>query len=261
MGGLRKHMPITFWTSLIGVLSLAGLPPLSGFWSKDIVIQSTLEAGNTPIYLLVVATSILTFVYGLRWIYKVFLAPPAIHHHEVHEAPKVMTIPLIILAALSAGIGLAGPVFEPLFGEYLGLVHHIEVSPPTYLTSGLVLTLGGSLGYLFYLGGRVRPAAVRTEGFGAALHKILVNRYYIDAFYYRVFVDGLDRLSTAIHRFIELNVIDGFNYALSRATAYVIQGFRNIQTGESNINISGLVIGLIILLLLFITLLVGGPLA
>ncbi|GBC68955.1 NADH-quinone oxidoreductase subunit L [archaeon HR01] len=257
MGGLRRHMPITFWTSLIGVLALAGLPPLSGFWSKDVVIQSTVEAGNTLVYLLVAATSILTFVYGLRWVYKVFLAPPATHHHEVHEAPKVMTIPLIILATLSLGIGLSGPVFEPLFGEYLGLEHHIEVSPVTYLTSGIILALGGGLGYLFYLGGRASPEAVRSTALGAALHKLLVNRYYIDAFYYRVFVDGLDRLSSLTHRFLELKVIDGFNYALTRATAYIVQGFRNIQTGESNINISGLVIGLIILLLLFIRLLTG----
>ena len=257
MGGLRRHMPVTFWTSLIGVLSLAGLPPLSGFWSKDIIIESTLEVGNTIVYLLVVSTSVLTFIYGLRWLYKVFLAPPAHHHHEVHEAPKIMTIPLIILAALSIGIGVTGPVFEPLFESYLGLEHHVKVSPLTYLTSAVVLAAGGGVGYLFFISGRVRPEAVRTAGLGAALHRILVNRYYVDAFYYKVFVNGLDRLASLFLRFIELKVIDGFNYALTRAASYFVQGFRSIQTGESNINVSGLIIGLAILLLLFIRLLFG----
>jgi len=257
MGGLRRYMPITFWTSLIGVLSLAGLPPLSGFWSKDVIIESTLEAGNILIYLLVVSTSVLTFIYGLRWLYKVFLAPPSHHHHEVHEAPRIMTIPLIILAALSVGIGVTGPLFEPVFTSYLGLEHHVEVSPLTYLTSAIVLAAGGGVGYLFFIGGRIRPEAVRSAGLGAALHRILVNRYYVDAFYYRVFVDGLDKLSSLLLRFIELKVIDGFNYALTRATSYLVQGFRSIQTGESNINISGLIIGLAILLLLFIRLLFG----
>jgi NADH-quinone oxidoreductase subunit L len=257
MGGLRRYMPITFWTSLIGVLSLAGLPPLSGFWSKDVIIESTLEAGNILIYLLVVSTSVLTFIYGLRWLYKVFLAPPSHHHHEVREAPRIMTIPLIILAALSVGIGVTGPLFEPVFTSYLGLEHHVEVSPLTYLTSAIVLAAGGGVGYLFFIGGRIRPEAVRSAGLGAALHRILVNRYYVDAFYYRVFVDGLDKLSSLLLRFIELKVIDGFNYALTRATSYLVQGFRSIQTGESNINISGLIIGLAILLLLFIRLLFG----
>ncbi|MEM3095388.1 MAG: NADH-quinone oxidoreductase subunit L [Nitrososphaerota archaeon] len=257
MGGLRKYMPITFWTSVVGVLSLAGLPPFSGFWSKDIVIESTLEAGNTAVFLLMVSTSVLTFIYGLRWLYKVFLAQPAHHHHEVREAPKIMTIPLIILAALSVGIGVTGPIFETAFTSYLGLKHHTETSPITYLTSAAVLATGGGMGYLFFISGRVRPEAVRTGGLGAALHRLLVNRYYVDAFYYRVFVDGLDRISSLFLRFIELKVIDGFNYAITRATTYFVQGFRSIQTGESNINISGLIIGLAILLLLFIRLLTG----
>ncbi|MEM2986134.1 MAG: hypothetical protein QXZ71_03660, partial [Candidatus Caldarchaeum sp.] len=92
---------------------------------------------------------------------------------------------------------------------------------------------------------------------GAGLHKLLENRYYIDAFYYRVFVNGLDRLGSIIYRFIEVKVIDGFNYFLSRATVAFVQVFRSIQTGESNINISGLILGLAILLLLLLRVFFG----
>ncbi len=254
MGGLRRYMPITFWTSLIGVLALSGVPPLSGFWSKDILIESALEAGNIPVYLLMVGASILTFIYSLRWLYKVFLAPPSPHiaEHGAHEAPKVMTIPLIILAGLTLVVGF----FEPLLGDYTG-IHVAGPSMLTYLSSAAILLVGGGVGYLFYIGGMVRPEQVRATPIGGALHKLLVNRYYIDDIYYKVFVDGFDRLSSILLRFVELRVIDGFNYAISKATAAAVQVFRNIQTGESNINLSGFIIGIAILLLLFISLILG----
>jgi NADH-quinone oxidoreductase subunit L len=253
MGGLRSKMPITFWTSAVGVLSLSGVPLFSGFWSKDLVIESTLEAGNTVVYLLVVAASVLTVTYSLRWLYKVFLAPPKGHASEhAHESPPVMTVPLIILAALSVAVGVTGPFFEENFHHYLGLHGEVKTGLTTYLTSAAVLLTGAGLAYVYYLGGVSSPENVWRAGIGAQLHRLLVNRYYIDAFYYRVFVNGLDRLGAALLKFVELKVIDGFNYALSKATVAFVQFFRNIQTGESNINISGLIIGLAILLLLFL---------
>jgi NADH-quinone oxidoreductase subunit L len=258
MGGLRKSMPITFWTSTVGILSLSGVPLFSGFWSKDLVIESSLQALNIPVYLFITGASILTVAYSLRWLYKVFLAPPSNgHHNHVHEAPKVMTIPLIILAALSVFIGVTGPFFEEEFHHYLGLHGEIGVSLTTYASTAAILALGGGLGYLYYLGGVRDPASVRQSGLGAGLHKLLENRYYIDAFYYRVFVNGLDRLGSIIYRLIEVKVIDGFNYFLSRATVAFVQVFRSIQTGESNINISGLILGLAILLLLLLRVFFG----
>jgi len=259
MGGLRSKMPVTFWTSTVGVLSLSGVPLFSGFWSKDLIIESTLEAGNIAVFLLVVGASVLTVTYSLRWLYKVFLAPPKSHVSEhAHESPAVMTVPLIILAALSVGIGVTGPFFEENFHHYLGLHGEVETGLMTYLASAAVLLTGAGLAYVYYLGGISSPENVRRSGAGAQLHKLLVNRYYVDAFYYRVFVDGLDRLGSALLRLVELKVIDGFNYVISRATVSFVQFFRNIQTGESNINISGLIIGLAILLLLFLRFLFGA---
>jgi NADH-quinone oxidoreductase subunit L len=142
-GGLRSKMPITFWTSAVGVLSLSGVPLFSGFWSKDLVIESTLEAGNTVVYLLVVAASVLTVTYSLRWLYKVFLAPPKGHASEhAHESPPVMTVPLIILAALSVAVGVTGPFFEENFHHYLGLHGEVKTGLTTYLTSAAVLLTG-----------------------------------------------------------------------------------------------------------------------
>jgi len=259
MGGLRRYMPITFWTSLIGVLSLSGVPPFSGFWSKDVLIESAVASGNMIIYLLMVGASILTFLYSLRWLYKVFLASPSRHvgEHEPHEAPRVMTIPLIILAGLSVGIGVAGPFFEELFIGYMGVEHITGPSLVTYATTALILLVGGGVGYLFFIGGRIRPEVVRAGLVGGVLHRILVNRYYVDWFYYKVFVGGVDRLSGGLLKFVELKVIDGFNYALSKSTAIMVQAFRNVQTGQSNINISGFIIGLAVLIILFLRILFG----
>ena len=254
MGGLKQYMPITFWTSLVGVLALSGVPPLSGFWSKDIIIEASVEAGHVVAYLFIVGASILTFIYSLRWLYKVFLAPPSHHvqHHHVHEAPPVMTIPLIILAALAAVVGFG----EPFLAEYFG-IHPEGPTIMTYISSAVILLVGGGVGYAFYIGGKINPAQVWQSPIGGTLHKILLNRYYIDDFYYKVIVGGLDKLSAAIYRFIEVKIIDGFNYALAKAATIFVQVFRNIQTGESNINISGFIIGIAVLILLFLQFLLG----
>ncbi|MCS7129747.1 MAG: hypothetical protein NZ919_03825, partial [Candidatus Caldarchaeum sp.] len=252
MGGLRAKMPITFWTSAVGVLSLSGVPLFSGFWSKDLVIESTLQAGNLVVYLLITGASILTVAYSLRWLYKVFLAPPTEHTEHAHEAPPVMTIPLIILAAASVAIGVSGPMFEEQLHHYMGLHGKVSTSLTTYATSAAILAVGGGLGYIFYLGGVRRPEDVRSGPLGGMVHRILENRYYVDAFYYRVFVAGLEKAGAALLKFVELRVIDGFNYALSKATVAFVQLFRNIQTGESNVNISGLIIGMVLLIIILL---------
>ncbi|MDW7978807.1 MAG: proton-conducting transporter membrane subunit, partial [Candidatus Caldarchaeum sp.] len=257
MGGLRAKMPITFWTSAVGVLSLSGVPLLSGFWSKDLVIESTLQAGNVVVFLLITGASILTVAYSLRWLYKVFLAPPTKHTEHAHEAPPVMTIPLIILAAASVAIGVSGPLFEEQLHHYLGLHGKVSTSLTTYATSAAILAVGGGLGYIFYLGGVRRPEDVRSGPLGGMVHRILENRYYVDAFYYKVFVAGLEKAGAALLKFVELKVIDGLNYALSKATVAFVQLFRNIQTGESNVNISGLIIGMVLLIIILLRFLFG----
>ncbi len=256
MGGLARAMPITFSTSLIGALALAGVPPFSGFFSKDLIIEASLETGSLPIYLLITFTSILTFIYILRWIYKVFLAPPSHHNTHAHESPPVMTIPLIVLAA---GATLSGIISEATHGfpEYLGINLHHSTSLTTLLTSAGIILSGAAVVYLVYFGRVMPPEVFRSRGFGYMLHKILVNRYYIDAFYYRI-VDGFVSFSNVLRRRAEDGGIDRFNYLVADGVKGAVNILRNIQTGSSNINIGGLLIGLAILILIFLTLLYGG---
>ncbi|MCS7125820.1 MAG: NADH-quinone oxidoreductase subunit L [Aigarchaeota archaeon] len=257
MGGLAKSMPITFSTSLIGALALAGVPPFSGFFSKDLIIEASLEVGSTPIYLLITFTSILTFIYIGRWIYKIFLAQPkhSVNHH-VHESPPVMTIPLIVLAV---GATISGIYLETTHGftDYLGIKMEHGVGYLTLLTSSAIILFGASMTYLVYFSGKIPPERFRINALGYQLHKLLLNRYYVDALYYK-FVDWFIDSSRIVRRTVEDGGIDRFNYLVADGVKGAVNVLRNIQTGSSNINVGGILLGLAILILIFLALLYGG---
>jgi NADH-quinone oxidoreductase subunit L len=125
MGGLRKHMPVTFWTFLIAAAANAGLVPLAGFWSKDEIIvgswvSSTFPAWGNVIAIVGLVSAFLTSLYMFRLVFLVFFTKPRYDtaHLHPHESPPVMTIPLILLAIPSAVIGFVG--FPPEDGP----IHH-----------------------------------------------------------------------------------------------------------------------------------------
>ncbi|GBC71479.1 NADH-quinone oxidoreductase subunit L [Candidatus Calditenuaceae archaeon HR02] len=256
MGGLRKVMPITFYTATIGVLALSGIPPFNGFFSKDIVLGALVEREVWVPLLLVASASILTVIYSFRWLSKVFLGEVK-HHVEQHghaESFRTMTTPLIILAALTL-TGL--PPFEEALHHFIGIHEDIKVPPATYAISGGILVTGFTIAYLFYIKRAWSPEAVRQSPLLSAIHSLLVNRYYIDVAYKIVFVDGFTRLSALIRSGVEEKVIDGVNYAAARAFQKIVDAVRYIQTGSSNLNISGVAIGLVILLLVLLVRLAG----
>ncbi len=128
MGGLRQSMKITFASMVIALLALSGVPPLSGFWSKDAVISATVLTGQMPLMLLAWGTVALTFLYSLKVIGLVFIAPKSEHvkkleeeGHHVHEAPPLMWAPYLILAIATVAIGLAGPFVESAIHPRPGL--------------------------------------------------------------------------------------------------------------------------------------------
>ena len=254
MGGLKNKMPITFYTSLIGALALAGVPPFSGFFSKDLIIKAALDA--TPIYILITLASILTFIYIFRWIYRIFLAPPsseAVNH--AHDPPPVMTIPLMVLAA---GSIISGIWLEATHGlsEYFYIHVETGVDPAVLGTSAIILGVGAAATYLVFFRRVMPPEAFRT-GALQPIHKLLVNRYYINAAYYKL-VDGIDMLSTYLRKYVEDGGIDRFNYLLADGVKGFVNIFRNVQTGSSNINISGFMLGLAVIILIFLAILYGG---
>lgn len=243
MGGIRRDMPITFICMLIGALSLSGIPPLSGFWSKEAVFTACLISGQYILLLFAAITAAITFFYSLRMIAITFLGEKSEHlkeleheGHHVHEAPKVMWIPYLILALSTIALGLVGPVFEEHLHGFLEpsihLVHHeIRISNVVYgveagysgiplkilttLITLCMLVLGGFPAYSMYISRKVNPELfIESHGL-KGLYNFLWNRWYINPSYYNVFVYPLIHGSIRVFRGFEKAIIDRFNYVLA----------------------------------------------
>ncbi|RJS89676.1 NADH-quinone oxidoreductase subunit L [Candidatus Bathyarchaeota archaeon] len=257
MGGLKRWMPLTHAFMLLATLSLSGIPPFSGFWSKDAVFLSCLAAG-TPLAIAFLAlgavSAAMTFFYSLRMISLTFYGHPS-HHieemehhgHHVHEVKPIMWVPCAILVAVMVVIGVLAAVglFIPSLSpevfieeqlhhmiehtfEHMHLpVAHVEVG--TKLTAvGLsvaMLLLGGLPGWFFYLARRVDPReVVESSPLLRGLHTFLWNRWYINPLYYKVFVDGLLNLKEAVFKYFEKGVMDKISDAVSGLTVWLGRG-------------------------------------
>jgi len=178
MGGLWKKVPITFWTFLIGTLALAGVPPLSGFYSKDEILLLAFER-NSMLFIMATVTAFLTAYYMGREVFVVFFGKPRDHHayDHAHESPWVMTLPLIFLAVLSIIAGWYSKV-----PNFLGPPHEAE-RHSVLLTGGLILVpLFG-----FLVAAKIYCKAVPSDApVKAALGKLwtwVENKYYFDELY------------------------------------------------------------------------------
>jgi len=257
MGGLRKHMPITFYSMLLATLALMGLPPFGGFWSKDLVLSAALSAGQYAVLALGVATAILTAFYSIRMIGLVFYRSSRRGvEREAHEAPGIMWMPYLILAALSLAIGLAAPILEQgleqVFSEYLSIQEPIQKAPASMIVpaaSLAAIAIGAIPAYLIYVKGVKAPEEVAAgRGFLDALRRLLIRRYYINAFYYRVLAEPSRGLAEALSRGFEERAIEGLNYAISTATRRISDLARRIQTGVLGHYVMGIMIGILIVL-------------
>jgi NADH-quinone oxidoreductase subunit L len=253
MGGLRHSMKITFASMLIALLALSGVPPLSGFWSKDAVIAATVLTGQLPLILLAWVTVGLTILYSLKVIGLVFYAPPSEHvrkleleGHHIHEAPKVMWVPYVLMAAATIAIGLAGPYVESFFAHSListstPLTRVIPPADPTVeqhaalvATTGslIMLAIGGILGYLIYISGRIKPTSIVGEkGIARSIYNFLWNRWYINPAYYRAFVYGTISVATTIRSSIESRFFDRISGAVAIFSVDISSGGQKIDVG------------------------------
>jgi len=261
MGGLRHSMKITFITTVIAALALSGVPPLSGFWSKDAVISVTVLTGQLPLMLLAWATVALTFLYSLKLIGMVFCGPKSDHikkmeeeGRHVHEGPLIMLVPYLILAIATAAIGLAGPYVEEFFTRSLTfsatpILTTTRISPAieqhailiSSLGSIVMLALGGSLGYLIYITRRLDPASiVRQSGPTRTIYNFLWNRWYMNPLYYRVFVFGSISAATDLWKTIELGFFDKISGTVAAFSLDISRGGQNVDTGVVDGAINGI---------------------
>ena len=274
MGGLRKHMPVTSAAFAVGALSLSGIPPFAGFWSKDDVLASVYAAAQSnpsywPFLVLAYATVFLTAYYIFRAWFLAFSGEtsrdPALP--AAHEGPWVMRVPLFVLSALAIVAGLFA--FAPSFASLLQVAGTAGV-PPTYGTTDLALSAvsiglgvaGIVLANFLWGGGRVFVLAPSSAA--QPIRTILLERYYIKAGYDWV---GLRLVYTASRAadWFERYVIDGTIKGFERAASKLSDELRNAQTGlvsdYASYVIAG-VVGLLVLLLFvgpFVLAYLGGP--
>ncbi len=242
MGGLRRKMPITFWTFLIGGFALAGFPLLTaGFWSKDEILADAFGNGQLAVFITLALAALLTAFYTMRQITLTFLGKPRTRAAEhAKESVWTMTLPLVVLAVFAVGAGWLGiPEHFPVIGGlipnwfhgFVGgtLLEHPQamVFNAVPLLTSLVVALGGLLlGWLVY---RRAPAGAEDPlrkplGF---VYTVLERKYGFDELYGWIVDRAYWLAETFVYRWVDRGVIDGFLHGVGRMALRVGSGLRN----------------------------------
>ena len=275
MGGLRKYMPVTYWTALIGSLALIGFPGTAGFFSKDALIEAVHASwsqqggmAHAIAYWSVLLGVFVTALYSFRMFFLVFHGEErmdAATRSHLHEPPAVVTVPLILLAVPSLLVGW--PAIGPLlFGDFFG--DAIRVAPEHgalaavgekfHGPAGFILhAFGGPAVYLvlaglvvaWYVWLRRPELATRASERLSALYRLLLNKYYADELYQRVFAAGGRGVGTVLWKAGDQAVIDGIMVnGTARAIGRLAAVVRRVQSGYLYHYAFAMVIGLTALL-------------
>jgi NADH-quinone oxidoreductase subunit L len=280
MGGLRKYMPVTWITFLVGTLALIGTPFFSGFYSKDTIIEAvhdSLVPGAGFAYWSVLLGVFVTALYSFRLYFIVFHGEPRMDHHtreHLHETPRVVTLPLVMLAIPSVLSGYwLGPV---VFGDYfagaihvagahdvlgelgehyhgvLGFTLHAFAAPAVYLAAA-----GTATAWYVYM---KNPAiAGRLASRFGGLYRLLVNKYYADDFNQAVFAGGARGVGRLLWKLGDSMIIDGLIVnGSARVVGWVAGVVRHVQSGYLYHYAFSMIIGLLLLLFWFVFMTPGG---
>jgi NADH-quinone oxidoreductase subunit L len=271
MGGLRKHMKVTYVTFLIGSLALAGVPPLSGFFSKDEIILAAKNDHTYWLAVVLVLGAVITAFYTIRMLLKTFFGEYRGTEH-LHESPRSMTAPLIVLAVATCFVGLLGfaPVGAPFLDwVYFGAPEAPVFSPVVALISVVAVGIGLYAGWVTYRRYREPDPTLNLGGFS----NVLVHKYYLDDIYFNGIVRPVrDTWSAGVYWFnqnvldgvvngsavvalagsgvimwIDRNIIDGVVNGAGTAMETFGKGLRMIQTGKVQWYAVGLFAGVIVL--------------
>jgi NADH-quinone oxidoreductase subunit L len=286
MGGLRKKIPITFATFFIATLAIAGLPGLSGFFSKDEILWMAFssERGHFLIWLVAVVAAGMTAFYMFRALFMTFFGESRVDRHvahHIHESPKVMTIPLMVLAFLSIVGGYVG------IPHVLGGANHIHefLAPvvgggaPAKAQAGfsliseawaaggagghsaalelflmalsvVIALIGIGIAYHLYLKNPHLPKALAERW--KRLYTLVANKYYVDELYQTLFVNSLKKLATGLWRGFDDFIIDGTVNGIAYLFGWVSGVMKRMQTGLVQNYAVSIVVGGLILALYYI---------
>jgi NADH-quinone oxidoreductase subunit L len=229
MGGLRKYMPITFVTFVIGSLALAGIFPLAGFWSKDEILVTAGDAGFTAFLVVGLVGAFLTAAYMTRTVYLTFFGEFR-GHGEPHESPPTLTVPLIVLAVASVGAGFLNAEafgiekFRDWFEGAVALppLRHPSFNSLMAVISVTIAVIGiGIAAYLWFQREELGPFRNLTQRNAAARagYRFLENKYYLDDLYENVIIGGIKGPIAQASYWVNQHVIDGVVNAIGRGTA------------------------------------------
>jgi NADH-quinone oxidoreductase subunit L len=265
MGGLRKKLPVTFAVFAIGTLAIMGFPLMSGFFSKDEIFANTFLGGGPLWWGLAVLSGLLTTAYMGRLLFVTFYGEfrgTEEQRHHLHESPKVMTVPLMVLAALSLFGGLLNTphIFHwpntqwmagwlsanvPVHGE----AHHLVASTEwtlMFVATGLMLVVLFTTWFL-YAKKRSLPVADAAQ---PALTRLIANKFYVDEIYDFLFVKPLEKLGTWLHRIADTRLIDGLVNGVGSGVQAIGAQARKLQSGGLENYLVLMVGGVVVFLLL-----------
>ena len=248
MGGLRKYMPITHWTFLIACLAIAGIPPFSGFFSKDEILTACMAYSPVVGWIMTVIAAMTAF-YMFRLYYGIFWGTEnkELHaHHTPHEAPLTMTLPLMFLAVVTVGAG-----FIP-FGHFVsadGQAYDIHLDPTIATTSVIVAVCSIALATFIYKGEK-QPVAEKIRAALPALHRWAFKRFYLDEVYqfvtHRIIFAHISKPIAWFDR----HVVDGFFDFLAWGTNALGVQIKGLQSGSIQKYAYVFLLGVLILLLI-----------
>jgi NADH-quinone oxidoreductase subunit L len=222
MGGLYPKMKTTAVTFFIACLAIAGVPPLSGFWSKDEILLEAYRSGHYSIYLIGTLTAFITAFYMFRLFFMTFTGTLRNKEIHAHESPKVMTIPLILLALGAALVGIPG---SPLMGNWFQHYIHFgnEHSEPSILIMVISVLIGLSgIAVAFLAYGKNIPAIsmAAVAGRFQFIYRALLNKYYFDELYDLLFINPVIKLTKFAFAFDQI-IIDGTVNGIAWVTVLV----------------------------------------
>jgi NADH-quinone oxidoreductase subunit L len=256
MGGLKSKMKITYFTFLIGCLAIAGIPPLSGFFSKDSILIGAFEH-NKIVYAIALFTACLTAFYMFRLLFITFngkFRGTEEQWHHVHESPKAMTFPLIILAILSVVAGFVN--IPAVFYGSEGLTHFLSLVIKQQHTSTLshsteYMLMGGTvvliLGIILFAYNKFKNFEPQEN---TGLGKTLENKWYVDELYNKIIVKPLQYIACVFNSTVEKKGIDGFVNGVGKAVNYSSRQLRLLQSGQIGSYVLLMVLGILILFII-----------
>ncbi len=256
MGGIGKKLKITYWTFLIGCIAIAGIPPFSGFFSKDAILLSAF-AHNKILYAVALFAAMLTAFYMFRLLFITFTGRfrgTEEQKHHLHESPAAMTVPLIILAVLSIIGGYVG-VPEVLGGSdklaaFLQPVIETHNEPAvSHATEYMLMGVSTAL-----VAGMIVFAWVKFKNYqrsdATGFGKVLEDKWYVDELYEKMIVSPLYRFGGFLKNVFEKSIVDGLVNGVGRAVNYGSRQLRLLQSGQVGSYVLLMVVGMLLIFVL-----------